>query len=178
LLGRPRANRIPVLEIPDGNERPRAEPDPARQREIRVQPDDQRSATVATEPDGERIPRIRRKGVAPPLGTTRPVSKSDQTCGASSAQAAEGEDRVELDRVRRDARLAVVVVEERDPGDGGADAQPNGGPCSAHLGSPGRERPGGCSRAPAPRRPSSPRPPGGPSGSPRRLLAGPEAPRR
>jgi hypothetical protein len=40
---------------------------------------------------------------------------------------------VQLDRVRRDASLAMVEVEEGDPGNASASAEPDAVPCDAHL---------------------------------------------
>src|SRR5262249_6553413 len=61
------------------------------------------------------------------------VRAPTRVSAALAAEAAEPEHRVQLDRVRGDAGLAVVVVEECDPGDRGAGAEPNGVPCRLHL---------------------------------------------
>ena len=53
----------------------------------------------------------------------------------------EGEDRVQLDCVRSDPSLAVVEVEERDPGDLCVCTQPDLSTRRAHLPAPERRRP-------------------------------------
>ena len=47
---------------------------------------------------------------------------------------------MQLDRVRRDPGLAVVEVEERDPRNAGASAEPDVAPRNAHLAAPLRSR--------------------------------------
>ena len=47
---------------------------------------------------------------------------------------------MQLDRVRRDPRLAVVEVEEGNPGDAGSSAEADVAPCDAHLAAPVRGR--------------------------------------
>lgn len=64
----------------------------------------------------------------------------------SAAQATEAEDRVELDRVRRDSGLAVVEVEKGNPGDTRLRAEPDVAPGYAHLATPQRRRAPGAVR--------------------------------
>jgi hypothetical protein len=47
---------------------------------------------------------------------------------------------VQLDRVRRDPGLTVVEVEERDPRNASASAEPDVAPGNAHLAAPQRRR--------------------------------------
>jgi len=60
--------------------------------------------------------------------------------GRLASQAAEAEDRVQLDRVRRHPGLAVEEVEEGDPGNARSSAEPDVVSCYAHLPAPIRRR--------------------------------------
>ncbi len=59
---------------------------------------------------------------------------------SSAFETPEGEDRVQLDRVRSDPGLAVGEVEEGDPGNARSSAEPDMVPCYAHLLAPKRRR--------------------------------------
>src|SRR5689334_15296639 len=57
-------------------------------------------------------------------------------CPGSTAEAAELQNGVQFDRIRRDADLAVEVIEEGDSSDTGVPADANCSACDEHLYSP------------------------------------------
>src|SRR4051794_502195 len=79
-----------------------------------------------------------------PEGTLRPRGAVPVAVSAGpglAGEAAEAEERVQLDRVWRDAGLAVVVVEEGDAGHAGPRAEPDAAAGGAHSAALGRRRP-------------------------------------